>query len=55
MYGSHVGTGGAAGTAALLGVQTASTVMLVLAVVMALITAVGIARRVARQGEHQRP
>ncbi len=55
MYGAHVGTGGAASAAALLGIHTASTVMLVLAVVMALITVVSVGRRAARRGEHQRP
>lgn len=55
MYGSSVGTGGAAGVAAALGLQTASNIMLGLAALLALITVVSVVRRARRSGEHQRP
>ena len=55
MYGQSVGTGAAAGAAAMTGLHTASQIMLWLAVILTLITVVSVVRRARRTGEHQRP
>lgn len=55
-YGAHVGTGaGAGGGLAAYGLQTGSTLMLIFALVLAIITVIGVARRVKRSAATQRP